>query len=452
MNDHLKFTWMICCSVLLFSSACSGISKVTESVGSTKQPEETINALLADPRKGLDGLKSYHMEFVNEFNGESDGKSQQFRLESIGDEVRDSQTEFVSIRQVFSGEEDYYLLSGVVGNASYSRQGDETTVCHVAWNQERAGAPTLWPVDMLPFLLSGKKGGSETINSIQANHFSFEKDSLGISDAEKFSGDVWLAEPEGYVVKLEMTLSGGEKTFGKGRSGTQKLTYDLTRINSNDDYALPAGCQPVLTDLPVMPDATRLNRMPETVRYVSTSTEDAALAFYKSEMSKLGWKAGDPHPKADGGQIIVFFKPDETDTVQISFSKGTSGLLVTVSKVKAPVIDQNRRPTETNNSNVTQGNPFDPATAGLPDDVEIYPGAKDFSGFQGRQLGFYTTDSKDKVIAFYQTSLKKASWSQLPGTENLPDAPMIFQKGGSMILLQVGEENNQTKVTISKVK
>jgi hypothetical protein len=443
---------IILCFVVLISSACSGGAGGAVSPSGEK-PAVAGSMLFSDQRQGLDGLASYHMQAINEFTGEMDGKPQNSRLELTGDVTRASQTEFVEIIQPASGGKNHVLLSGVVADASYSRIGDEKEPCKVVWDAETKAPPSLWPVDLLPAIQSAAKVGTETINTIQAVHYTLDNNSLGNPAAEKVTGDFWLAESGGYVVKFDLTMSGAEKNFGKGRSGTQKLTYELTRINANDDFVLPAGCQPVLMDIPVMPDATNLNRMPETIRYITVSDADSVMAFYKEKLTASGWKSGSAHPYGDNGQIVLFFKSGEPGSLQVAFTKGKNGFSVTVSKLKPSEKPQVTGNNEGGSPANTAGNPLDPAKAGLPEGVPIYPGATDFTGIEGMRLVFLTADAVVTVTDFYKTNLKKENWSIMPGSGSVPEAPLMFQKSGRYLFVKIGAgEGGGSKVEITTIK
>jgi hypothetical protein len=95
---------------------------------------------------------------------------------------------------------------------------------------------------------------------------------------------------------------------------------------------------------------------------------------------------------------------------------------------------------------------LDPAKAGLPEGVPIYPGAENFTGVPGLQLVFTTTDPMENVLDFYKTSLVKEKWAQLPGTVNVPGAPLMFKKETNMLVIRVTELGGGSQVEIMTVK
>jgi hypothetical protein len=58
----------------------------------------------------------------------------------------------------------------------------------------------------------------------------------------------------------------------------------------------------------------------------------------------------------------------------------------------------------------------------------------------------------EKVLDFYKASLVKGKWSQLPGTVNVPGAPLMFKKETNMLVIRVTEKPGETQVEIMTVK
>lgn len=436
--------------LVLALMGCSGGSKEKISPTVENQVIDT-EALISNPRQGLDGLASYQMRAVNEFSGDLNGEAQHTRMEISASEIRSSKTEFVTLRQTTAGGKLEVILMGRVGDASYSRFGDDKSVCHVTWGSTENSAPFIWPTDVLPEIIAAKKIGNETINTIPSIHYSLDKNSL-INNAEDIKGDVWLAEPGGYIVKFNLTMTGGEKTYGKGRKGTQTVTYEMTGINAIEKFELPEGCQPVLTEISTLPDATRVNRMPDFLRYFTASSVNDVFAFYKKELGALGWQSGNSHPMQDGGEIMIFVNQNNPESYQITAAKETGGSMVSVTKVNPPIQNQKAGQTGSQTPAASHQNTIDPAKAGLPDGVPVYPGAKDFTGVEGMRLVFTTTDPVEKVKEFYKTNLKKAGWAAMPGTESIANAPMMFQKNGVNLIIQLTKQDSGSQVSITFIK
>jgi hypothetical protein len=433
--------------IILLLGSCSGDAGEAKPVNKAETSEE-INALVANPAAGLAGLKSYHMQLVQEFDGELDGQPIQTKVEHTGDEVKSTNTEFVDLQQIAENGKTESFLTGVIGNASYRRSGDENATCHITWNENEKNAPSLWPVDMIPIITAGKKTGEEEINGVKAAHYTLDDASLGVFYFEKVDGDLWMKEPDGFIVKLELNLKGSENAFGKGRSGTKKLSYELTKINANDDFISPKGCQPVLTGVPIMTDAVREYRLPDILRYYSPSNPEKVLAFYKEQLSAQGWLMGSPHESSSKGQVILFIKTETDERMHLSLTPNKDTTLVSVSISKAPEIVPTKPGDETKIESTPEGNSIDPANAGLPEGVPIYPGAQNFTGISGMMLNFTTSDPESKVLDFYKTNLGKGKWTQSPVPANQTGVPVMFRKDNINLMIKISEKDGISQVQL----
>jgi hypothetical protein len=405
--------------------------------------------IISKPRQGLDSLQSYHMYVSKNFSGEADGADVRSNLEIEADVAGDDR--FISIHQEDEDGSTRVLIRGVKGDASYSRTGGLEAACRVTWDTAEKLIPEIWPADLLPVIAAATRIGTDTIDSIPAVHYSLDKSSAGEIPVEDLTGDLWMAEADDYVLKLNMTISGTEKTFGPDRSGTQILKYELSRINSNTPIILPEGCQPVLEDIPVMQDATDIHRYTDSVRYVTYTTVEKVLSFYKEQLEAGGWKAGTGHPYSENGQIILFLHPDKPESLLLDVTNAGKGWRVNIARLQLAV-KKTTQPGTLNGATPERVSTLDPLKSGLPAEIPIYVGAKNFGGYEGIFLEFTVVDPADKVKEFYKSSLKKVNWVVAPGTENVPSAPLIFRKGESMVIIQLADEAGGTHVIIRKLK
>ncbi len=440
-----RHVWLAGLGLIIFLSAGCGGRDSQPQIGETK-PDNTAPALLADPRQGLDALDGYHASLVNEFTGTQDGKEQHSRMELTADADRAEEALFVQQSQTAGGNRIREMVTGRVGQAAYSRIGGQSARCHVTWGAE-GRVPFLLPQDVLPAILTAEQTGEETVNAVKAIRYSLNTKSLG-TDVENLEGDLWLAQPGGYVVKLYLTYSGGEKTFGKGRAGKQTVTYELTKINANSGFDWPAGCQPVLAGVPEMPGAVNVSRLPDTLRYNIDSSAEKVTAFYKEQLGLSAWRWGDMHTTSGGDSVILFTKVDEPVSLRLLMSGSESALDVSIARLKPAVMED----TVDDTGETFEGNPVDPDKAGLPEGVTIYPGAVDLTGVEGMRLVFNTPDAPEKVKDFYRSELKNGGWAVMPGSESTPEVPMMHKKDGVMLIILAGEGDNGARVEITWVK
>lgn len=416
---------------------------------------DTGPVLLADSRAGLDALTGYHANVVNAFSGKQDGKEQSSRLEMVADMDRASDSLFVEQKQTGAGGQIRTLVRGKAGLAAYSRIGDETARCHVVWSEE-SQPPSVLPADVVPEVVSAEKAGEETVNGVSVLRYTLNTNSLG-TDVETLQGSLWLAKTGGYVVKLDLTYSGGEKTFGKGRSGTQTISYELTKINANNGFALPAGCQPVLSGVPEMPGAKNVNRLPDTLRYTTDSTEEKVAAFYREQLAESVWLRGETHSTSGGDTVMLFSKVDEPLSLRVLMSQGKSGLDVSVAQIKPSTESQEPESASAVEPTISPEEKYsdivlNPADFGVPEGVPVYPGAKWFSGYEGIRFEFSVTDPVEKVKEFYKTNLKKGGWTVMPGGGMDPNSPLMFQKNGINLIIQITSEEGGSRVALNYVE
>jgi hypothetical protein len=445
-----RYIAVLSLGILVLIAGCSRGTPPAAETGSKEQPAQSVPMLLSNPGQGLDALDGYHAVAVNKFSGTVNGQAQTTSMEISGDAAKKTGSLFVDIRQSTNGNPVRQIVQGMAGNAAYSRTGDEKTLCHVTWQQE-AQPPSVQPAVILPAVVSAAKTGTEQIDGVTAVHYTLNDKSLG-TKAETLKGDLWLAEPGGYVVKFDLTISGGEKTFGQGRSGTQTLTYELTKINTNDDFPLPAGCQPVLTGVPEMIGARNVTRLPETLRYTTDSSSEDVVAFYKDKLGSAGWKWGEVHKTAGGDQIILFFKVDEPVSLSMRMATGKSGLQVNIARMTESASTGTGQNGEKPAGTEAPGNKIDLAKAGLPAGVTVYPGAADFAGVEGIRLEFNAPDAVDKVKEYYRSGLKKAGWAVMPGSESTPDVPMILKKDNLRLFIKISKGESGTRVELTWMK
>lgn len=278
------------------SVACASLGSPSGTAGPSG------SSILPDPAVGLETLESYQASVVVTFDGVLEGKPTQQREAFTQNVWRTPQAEFTTFEGRDQNGDPLSIVSGTVGEASYAQEGDQP--CFVRWGSppetDFSPASQLWAVG------NAQSDGTETILGIPSIHYALEDAAFEFGDGLTAIGDLWLAEDGGYVVKYSLTLQAGEAYLGQGSSGTSQIEYELTQVNARPEIVYPAGCQPVYTGIPVLPDALQLNRQPSVTIYLAATDLAAARAFYEEEMSSLGWELDATH-ESDPDRLGLLF-------------------------------------------------------------------------------------------------------------------------------------------------
>ena len=196
---------------------------------------------------GLDQLKSYRVTW--KANGEitKDGKTEQavwdWLLESTADPVG-SLTFWKGADASGSapGSWEHWEDGSNAGYVSIDADGKKT--CSSLWNA-RYFSPAKRNVSSIPGLfflprmlgsLSGAKyAGTETVNGIRSNRYTYDEKAANRADLGKVAGEIWVAADAGYVVKDMVRWEGGagpfEASTAAGESGKGSWVWELTDPN-----------------------------------------------------------------------------------------------------------------------------------------------------------------------------------------------------------------------------
>ena len=100
-------------------------------------------------------------------------------------------------------------------------------------------------MDVVPLIDAPTFVGSETMNGIMTNHFTFRISGLGLQSGAEVNtnqGDYWLAQDGQYIVKYSLVIETVDTTTQATLH--MDLLIDLTNINQPVNIAFPAGCVP----------------------------------------------------------------------------------------------------------------------------------------------------------------------------------------------------------------
>ncbi len=298
--------------------------------GADEQPADVDLAayFLPDPAVGLDSLQGYAQTLSISFNGTEDGEPVEYTDTYYQVSNRETHTQFTYMDITYTDGSREQIVFGNAGEAYYSKSEGEK--CHVSWGERATGVEPFFPADLLSPLLGAQEDGVEEVSGVQTRRYTFDAVSLGYPSSTRVEGQVWLAIDGGYVVKYSMHIQDEGAFFGEGVRGEQVTEYVLDQINAVSGPELPEGCLPVLTDMPAMPDATEVQRLPQVLAYTSPSDMSQIQSFYEQRLQDLGWALSVTHPYPADATVLVFLHTEDSRIAYVTLQAAGTDTWVTV--------------------------------------------------------------------------------------------------------------------------
>lgn len=308
------------------------------------QPSPTGTAQPAgfDLTAGLAALHSYHVEFSQTDQGSLNGSPYQVYQKISRSYVPESRAEDTVLQNLQADGKTFFLHYIRIGGAAYfqTQAGGACQGGLDSWpNGGPSGVPSGGPdggpsgaipnpAEILPPVSTAQKVGAESLEGLAVTHYHFDDADLGLV-GQSATGEMWIADQDGLVVKYQLDLLPPEKLTGKGLEVHRTIQYALSAINAPDPISLPAACSPVLMDIPALSNAVNLDLGSGWISYTTASTPTQAADFYDKTLAPLGWarQAGplaNPHP-----EYGLFYLKDG-QTLSISFYQGEGGLSVSI--------------------------------------------------------------------------------------------------------------------------
>jgi len=326
--------WMVTLRVtacFLALTACQFTQKITQPVGSPSTPgapagptneatpPEVVfgpgSLRLVDPTVGLAGLANYKATLTLSFNGTQAGQPSQWSHTYVMLASQDAADHQITIEA--AGGTPAPVFKAEMNGVSY--EIDEDGNCTTSTTEVGSSLTANWePAGFLSGLVGAEAAGSETINGVATDRYTFDERALGQTGFSQSSGQVWVASENGAVVRYLLTTTAGADYFGEGNEGAQTWEYNLTDINQPVTIELPAACTAGLVDAPLMPAAQSVNQLPGLTIYSTTGSIADVLAFYQEQLPALGWKATGEPSLADTLGWVSFNKGDQQLTVIVT--------------------------------------------------------------------------------------------------------------------------------------
>jgi hypothetical protein len=273
-----------------------------------------------DTKAGLADLSSYKIMLKYSFDGTRDGKTEQWSKTYVMLATKDPAARQLTIETTGNIPAVGAVFMAETGGADYERLGQNSCTASVTSKNSLAGWPD--PAGFLFSVIGADKTGTETVNAVAANHYTFDERAIGGLGLVKSTGEMWVATDGGYIVRYLLLTKGDAGYFGKGIKGTLTWDYELTDANQPSAIQMPVDCPAGIVNAPQLPDASNVRSVPGLLTYDTVSSLADAAAFYQKQIPSLGWTPfGDPAID-DTTAMLDFTQGNQTMTVIITAGAG----------------------------------------------------------------------------------------------------------------------------------
>lgn len=243
---------------------------------------------LTDPAAGLAALAGYKATLTLSFVGTESGQSSQWSTVYVMSTTTQPAARQLSIASTGAAADPDPLTLTEAGGVTYEQRGASACTTSASAPGDSPAA-LLEPAAFLNVVIGAEAAGSETVNGVAADHYTFDERALGQVGFAESTGELWVAADGGYVVKYVLTTTGEPGAFGEAIEGTATWAYELTGANELTAIAPPPDC-PAAIDAPLLPDATGVTSEPGRLSYTTLTSPADAVAFYQAQLPALGWE------------------------------------------------------------------------------------------------------------------------------------------------------------------
>ena len=211
--------------------------------------------------------------------------------------------------------------------------------CSASATAAESSLSTTWePAGFLSGIVGAEAAGSETVNGVETDQFTFDERALGEVGFTQSTGQVWVASDKGYVVRYLLTTTAGTDYFGEGIDGTLTWEYNLTDIDQPVTIERPTGCTGGLVDAPLMPAALGVRQEPGYTSYSTAGSIQDGLAFYQEQLPGLGWEITGEPSVADTLGWVSFVQGDQQLSVIVTSSDNNIEVSLLMGTAPGPVM------------------------------------------------------------------------------------------------------------------
>ena len=183
----------------------------------------------------------------------------------------------------------------------------------------------------LPPLFGASEAVSETVDDVPARRHTFDEASLLLATPAEASGDAWVAESDGRVLRYRSHVDAGPELLGDGVTGSRSVDYVLSTPERPPAIGLPADCPPMV-DAPVLDDATDVVRRPGILAFRSTMAVAKAARSYTRQLRDKGWKPTFPAEVTKSTALLGFRKGKRDIAIVMGRRSGETRVHVAITR------------------------------------------------------------------------------------------------------------------------
>ncbi|MFN0179261.1 MAG: hypothetical protein ACKVZ0_10715 [Gemmatimonadales bacterium] len=285
MRSQLPIRWTL---LLLTAAGCRDTGP------SHSKPVEVPMVLgpgnldLTDPRAGLADLSGYEAVLVVAFDGSRAGRPVKWTTTYRLQVAKSPAARRLTVETAGDPAELAQPALAERGGVGYQWSGSEPCSALPA-DVVRLRLDRFDPAALLPGVLGAEEAGADTASGLRATRYTFDQRALGQQGRTESAGQLWLATEGRQLLRYRLTTNADTTYFRDSTQGTMRWDYRLTSGNQAPVIQLPASCPPGPPEVPLLANATQVERDPGVLQYATSVPVGEAIAFYEKELGALGW-------------------------------------------------------------------------------------------------------------------------------------------------------------------
>jgi hypothetical protein len=330
--------------------ADTGSTEPTQVVADQPEPTETPEfeegIIDLDSIWNTEDIKSYRGDFTMTFDGTSEGETvngainmsiaytseppaQHITMSLEGYDIDPELAGFSNFEFYIMEDTAYLSMGGEEGWLAFPNDPEESISDEFMSYQDFVDLPEKAKRKLLP----------ENVNGVMSWHYVIDEadlqEELGAYD--EISADVWIAVDGGYLVKMDLTMSGSFASEDLGDQpideGTMNIVFNMRNVNEDFTIELPpeaAAAEPfsfdedmfdmgewTREDVPLPDDAEIDFAMEGMVSAYTSLTFDEAVEFMLTQLEANGWVAEEEPWESENSYWADFVKDGETLSLMI---------------------------------------------------------------------------------------------------------------------------------------